>query len=181
MVNRVMNISVVDYEGKWVQNYNDEAEKLREIFKGELVDIHHIGSTAVPQLKAKPIIDIMPVVRNIEHVDAFNKRMIEIGYEPLGEFGMRGRRYFRKGGEDRTHQVHIFQQDNLLDIERHLAVRDYLRSHEQEAALYGELKEQLAKKFPRDIEGYSDGKNEFVKNLEKQAMEWQRKLKEEIR
>jgi GrpB-like predicted nucleotidyltransferase (UPF0157 family) len=88
---------------------------------------------------------------------------------------MKGRRYFRKGGDHRTHQVHVFQVDNEEDIHRHLAVRDYLRTHAEEAKQYGDLKENLAKQFPKDIEAYMDGKDAFVKELEKMALHWYRK------
>ena len=177
MVNRAMNIIVTNYDENWVQLFKSEAKKVREIFKDEIVEIHHIGSTAVPNLMAKPIIDMMPIVKDIESVDSYNAKMMEIGYEPLGEFGLRGRRYFRKGGNNRTHQVHIYQFDNELEIERHLAVRDYLRTHRKEAIEYGALKERLADQFSKDIEGYSAGKDEFVKNLEQRAIEWGRKGK----
>lgn len=177
MVNRAMNVIVTNYDENWVQLFNNEAENIREIFKDEIVEIHHIGSTAVPNLKAKPIIDIMLIVKDIEIVDTFNAKMIEIGYEPLGEFGIKGRRYLRKGGENRTHQVHIFQFDNEFEIERHLAVRDYLTLHIKEAKEYGELKERLANEFPKDIEKYIIGKDEFVKNLEWRAIEWRKKEK----
>ncbi|MFJ5763666.1 GrpB family protein [Neobacillus sp. NPDC093182] len=175
MVNRAMNIIVKDYDENWVQLFKTEEKIIREIFKDEIVEIHHIGSTAVPGLKAKPIIDIMPIVKNIEIINTFNAKMIEIGYEPLGELGIKGRRYFRKGGENRTHQIHIFQFDNAFEIERHLAVRDYLKSHKKDVIEYGKLKEQLANEFPKDIEGYSSGKDDFVKNLERRAIEWRAK------
>lgn len=169
-----MNIIVTEYDDNWIRLFEKEATMISEIFKDELVEIHHIGSTAVPNLKAKPIIDIMPTVKDIEKVDSFNEKMIEIGYEPLGELEMKGRRYFRKGGENRTHQVHIFQYDNENEIERHLAVRDYLKSHPEAVIEYGMLKEQLAEEFPKDIEGYSIGKNDFVKNLERRALDWRK-------
>ncbi|WP_319005523.1 GrpB family protein [Metabacillus litoralis] len=177
MVNRAMNIIVKDYDKNWIELYKKEAKKIREIFIGELVEMNHIGSTAVPGLKAKPIIDIMPVVKNIEKVDIFNEKMIEIDYEPLGELGITGRRYFRKGGENRTHQIHFFQYDNDYEIVRHLALRDYLISHKEVMLEYGKLKEKLAEQFPKDIEGYSEGKNDFVKNMERKAIEWYRKNK----
>lgn len=136
------------------------------------MDIHHIGSTSVPGLKAKPIIDIMPVVKHIEKIDSFNDQMAGLGYECMGELGMKGRRYFRKGGDNRTHQVHVFQADNKEDIHRHLAVRDYLRAHSEAAKQYGSLKENLAKQFPKDIAAYMDGKDAFVKQLERMALQW---------
>lgn len=175
-VNRAMNVFVTKYNEKWPQLFEVETKKIREIFKDEMIDIHHIGSTSVPNLKAKPIIDMMPIVRNIENVDKYNEKMAEIGYEGLGEFGLPGRRYFRKGGENRTHQVHMYQFDNETEIERHLAVRDYLRAHKEAATTYGDLKEGLAKKFPADIQGYMEGKDAFVKDLERKGLEWKKNL-----
>jgi GrpB-like predicted nucleotidyltransferase (UPF0157 family) len=150
----------------------EESSKIKAIFGDELIDIHHIGSTSVPGLKAKPIIDMMPVVKDIAKIDSFNEQMTKLGYECMGELGMKGRRYFRKGGDDRTHQVHTFQADNREDIERHLAVRDYLRTHAEAVVQYGDLKENLAKQFPKDIEAYMDGKDAFVKDLERTALHW---------
>ena len=90
----------------------------------------------------------MPVVKDIVAVDLYNGGFGSLGYEGLGEFGIPGRRYFRKGGEHRTHQIHIFEQSNHVDIERHLAVRDYLRTHPVAANEYGALKSELAMKYP---------------------------------
>lgn len=167
-----MNVVVTEYNDNWKQKFSEESQKIKEIFGEELIDIHHIGSTSVPELKSKPIIDMMPVVKHIEKIDSFNERMEQLGYECMGELGMKGRRYFRKGGDNRTHQVHVFQKDNMEDITRHLAVRDYLRSHPDEANSYGDLKESLAKRFPTDIEAYMDGKDAFVKELERKALSW---------
>ncbi|KAA1183369.1 GrpB family protein [Paenibacillus sp. B2(2019)] len=72
---------------------------------------------------------------------------------------------------NRTHHIHVFQIDNKIDIDRHLAVRDYLRSHPEAAEQYGNLKEDLANQFPKDIEAYMDGKEAFVTELERTALE----------
>lgn len=167
-----MNVIVTNYNGNWNRMFEDEAKKIKAIFGDELNDIHHIGSTSVPGLQAKPIIDMMPVVKDITRIDSFNEQMKELGYECMGEFGMEGRRYFRKGGDHRTHHVHAFQMDNIEDIQRHLAVRDFLRTHPEVASQYGSLKERLARQYPDDIEAYMDGKDSFVKNLEKKALDW---------
>ena len=71
-------------------------------------------------------------------------------------------------------EIHIFAADNIWNIERHLAVRDYLRTHRETADEYGRLKEKLALAFPYDIDGYCDGKEKFVKELEKKAILWKR-------
>jgi GrpB-like predicted nucleotidyltransferase (UPF0157 family) len=170
-------IEVVEYDEKWKKLFEEEASLLNDIFKDELVEIYHIGSTSVPGLKAKPVIDIMPVVKDIDKVDKYNKEMQKIGYEPKGEYGIEGRRFFMKGGENRTHHVHIFQQDNEEAIERHLALRDYLRAHRKEAEKYAEIKTKGAEKYPNDINGYCDYKDKFVKDLEKKALEWIKKSK----
>lgn len=166
------HIIVVDYDPCWEQKYLAEAETIRAILGENCTAIFHIGSTAVRGLKAKPIIDIMPVVCSIAAVDEKQGAFEEIGYEYLGEFGMAQRRYLRKGGDERIHQVHIFQETDRINIERHLAVRDFLRAHSEIARQYGALKESLARRYPYDIEGYCDGKDAFIKDLERQALRW---------
>ena len=166
------HIIVVDYDPCWEQQYLAEAKTIRAILGENCTAIFHIGSTAVRGLKAKPIIDIMPVVCSIAAVDEKQGAFEETGYEYLGEFGMAQRRYLRKGGDERTHQVHIFQETDRINIERHLAVRDFLRAHSEIARQYGALKESLARRYPYDIEGYCDGKAAFVKDLEHQALRW---------
>lgn len=163
-------ISVVEYNSAWREKFEREAGLFKNILKDELVAVHHIGSTAVPGLKAKPVIDIMPVVKDIARVDGFRAQFESAGYEYLGEFGIAGRRFLRKGGAHRTHNVHIFGVSSRYEIARHLAVRDYLHARPAEAAAYGELKARLALQFPEDIDGYCDGKDAFVKELEKKAL-----------
>ena len=167
-----MKVEVVDYTPSWAEKYQQEAQKIRRILGENLAEIYHIGSTAVPGLKAKPIIDIMPVVYDLCQVDQKNIEFEKLGYECMGEFGIVGRRYFRKGKENRTHQIHVFAAESDADIRRHLAVRDYLRAHPARAAAYGALKLELAARFPYDIDGYCDGKDAFVGALERDALEW---------
>lgn len=164
-------IEVTPYNKQWAWMYEEEANKLRLIFGEQLVAIHHIGSTPVPELDAKPVIDIMPVVNDIKLVDEHNHFMQEIGYESKGENGITGRRFFQKGGDNRTHHVHIFQVGSI-EIERHLAFRDYLREHPKAVQEYGRLKQQLAQQFPYDIESYINGKNHLVLKIERKAIEW---------
>ena len=167
-----MNILVVDYNPEWPKAFEDESAQIRRILGENLLRVFHIGSTSVPGLQAKPIIDIMPVVRGIAQVDACTAAFEGIGYEVMGEFGMPGRRYMRKGGDNRTHQVHMFQYDNTADILRHLAFRDYLRCRPAICAAYGKLKSELARQYPSDIEAYGDGKEDFVKRVERDALQW---------
>lgn len=167
-----MKITVVGFDTRWSDMFQQEAEQVKRILGDNLLQVFHIGSTSVPNLKAKPIIDIMPVVRNIEEVDNCTSAFEVIGYEVMGEFGMTGRRYMRKGGDNRTHQIHTFQYDNTPDILRHLAFRDYLRCHAEVCNEYGELKSRLAIQHPTDIDSYGDGKEDFVKRVERDALQW---------
>jgi GrpB-like predicted nucleotidyltransferase (UPF0157 family) len=164
-------VEVFSYNENWEQLFINEAKILKIIFGDQLVAIHHIGSTSVPALKAKPIIDIIPVVKDIEIVYKFNEKMIQNGYNPKGENGITGRRYFEKGGDNRTHHIHIYQVGSD-EIQRHLIFRDYLRTHPKAAERYGELKERLAQKFPYNSKSYSSGKERFVRVTEEKALDW---------
>jgi len=168
-----MKVVVTDYNSLWPGMFETEAKKLRDVFGEELTVVHHIGSTSVPGLKAKPIIDIMPLVRNIEVVHKFDDKMIALDYEPMGEFGITERRYFRKGGDVQSYHVHVFELGSR-GAERHLAFRDFLREHKDAALKYGELKATLANRFPHDIQAYIAGKNNFIKDLEQKAIGWYR-------
>lgn len=97
----VRKVEVTPYQAKWASMFEKEAAKLLHVFENEIIDIHHIGSTAVKGLKAKPIIDLLPVVRKIDRIDEFNQEMICLGYTPKGENGIPNRRYFQKGGDRR--------------------------------------------------------------------------------
>jgi GrpB-like predicted nucleotidyltransferase (UPF0157 family) len=167
-----MNIRVVTYEPHWKTEYLKEEQAIRELLKDELIRSFHIGSTSVPNLKAKPIIDILLVVNDILSLDNYTARFESLGYEAMGEFGISGRRYFRKGGDNRTHQIHAFQFDNIFEIERHLLFRDYLRQNPEICSAYGELKSELVERYPTDIDAYCDGKDHFVKEIEKAALKW---------
>lgn len=164
-------VEVVPYDTMWKKRYEHEAALFTQLFGSDLVAMYHIGSTAVDGLSAKPIIDVMPIVREIERVDTYAERIRALGYEVMGEHGIPRRRYLRKGGDDRTVHVHIFEQGSEHQI-RHLAFRDYLRTFPEARIAYGELKEQLAEMYPNDIERYIAGKHEFVVETERLAKKW---------
>ncbi|SDH00372.1 GrpB domain, predicted nucleotidyltransferase, UPF0157 family [Planococcus glaciei] len=163
-------VVVTEYNPEWPRLFEEAATELKKVFGEECLAIHHFGSTSVEGMAAKPIIDLLPVVRKIETVDRFNGEMLALGYEPKGENGLPGRRYFQKGGDERSHHVHIYGSGNP-EIKRHLAFRDYLKKHPKEAERYGTLKKKLAEAHPWDIEKYIQGKEQMAANIEKQAME----------
>ncbi len=164
------HITVKDYNPLCAIKFEEESLLIKDIIADNCIAIYHIGSTSVPGLAAKPIIDIMVVVKSLEKVDDVAEDFLKTGYEYLGEFGIAGRRYLRKGGDERTHQIHIFQADDWNNIGRHLAFRDYMRIHEKERDEYAKIKIALAQRFPYDIDGYCDGKENFVREMEKLAL-----------
>ena len=166
------NVVVVPYDPHWPALYRREAALISAAFGHELIAIHHIGSTSIPGMSAKPIIDIMPLVRDIERVDALNPAMQQLGYVAKGENDIPGRRYFVKANdEQRTHHVHTYALGNP-EIARHLDFRDYLIAHPAEAQQYAHLKLALAAQFPHDIDSYVAGKDSFIKQMLEHARVW---------
>lgn len=168
---QVRMIEVVPYNPQWEEEYRREAKVVRNIMSEEIVETYHIGSTSIPNIHAKPIIDTLIGVKDIERVDKYNGKMEQLGYIVKGEYGIPGRRFFSKGLYNRTHHVHIFET-GCSEIERHLNFRDYMIAHPKYVKHYGELKRQLAVKFRYDIEGYCNGKDAFIKDIDKKAAEW---------
>ncbi len=169
-------VEVVNHSPQWVALFNDETAQLNVVMAPQILAVHHIGSTSVPGLKAKPILDFLVEVQEIDGVDNYNQAMSRIGYEALGEHGLPRRRYFRKLKNNKhTHHIHIWQRGDV-EVERHLAFRDYLISHPARADAYGKLKNGLIAQYGGDRNKYIDGKDDFCKQMEKDAVAWQRWL-----
>jgi GrpB-like predicted nucleotidyltransferase (UPF0157 family)/ribosomal protein S18 acetylase RimI-like enzyme len=165
-------VEVVPPDPDWPRRFRAEAVLLQLVFGDNLVAIHHVGSTSIPGLYAKPVIDIMPIVHDLDAVDANNELMQALGYRPRGESEIPGRRYFTKGENRRLYQVHAYTAGNP-EVERHLKFRDFLSAHPAKARAYGELKLELARRFPHDIYGYMDGKDALIKAYLADALRWQ--------
>ena len=140
---------------------------------GSVAAIHHIGSTSIPGIFAKPTIDILLEASDNRALEIIADGMERLGYEGLGEFGIARRRYFRKNNSSgiRTHQVHAFVRGDP-HVTRHLAFRDYLIAHDNVAAAYSILKQRLAAQHPEDMDAYMDGKDPFIKEHEAKALAW---------
>jgi GrpB-like predicted nucleotidyltransferase (UPF0157 family) len=168
-----MKVQVVPHDPEWRGKYELEAEVLRAALKDVVHSIDHIGSTAVPGIYAKPIIDLLVEVDDLGRLDTLNPVMVGLGYVPKGELGITGRRYFSKDSGDgtRTHQVHAFVKASA-GIQRHIAFRDYLIAHPATGDAYGALKRRLAVEFPDDIHGFAAAKHDFVQEHERRALAW---------
>ena len=141
-------IVVVDYHPEWAEAFEREAARIAEVLGGKhgRHPSHRLDERAGAVRQAHHRHN----ARGARHraVDGCNAGFVALGYTPMGEFGIPGRRYFHKGGDERTHHVHVFSEENAEAIERHLAVSAYLRAHADEARAYGELKRALAARFP---------------------------------
>lgn len=171
----MLKVRLSPYNPDWVNEYKKECKRLSELFGDLVIQFEHFGSTSIVNMKAKPVIDMLIIVKNIDKVDQLNPYIRELGYDIAGEWGIEGRRLLRKGGEDRTHHIHIYQEGNG-EIDRHLIFRDYLRIHTKEAVKYSQFKEQLAMKY-QDTNEYSKAKRSYVSELEQRALEWYKKEK----
>lgn len=165
-------IEVVEYDPRWAEAFRAESAAIQSVLDGLDIRLHHIGSTSVPGLMAKPVIDILIEATDVADLDRYNDAMRSIGYLSKGEFGIPGRRFYLKGLYDRTHHIHAFNH-GTPDVIRHLAFRDYLIAHQSVADEYGVLKATIADTCCNDNDAYCEGKAAFVQDHEKKALVWQ--------
>jgi len=160
--------TLADPHPGWADEADGEAARVREALEARAVE--HIGSTAVPGLAAKPVVDLLAGLDSLALDPERIRSMEALGYEALGEYGLPGRLFFRKGRDPRTHHVHavVHGTDHWV---RHLAVREYLRAHPAEAAAYAAEKCRIAADSS-DRDRYTQEKAAFVEALEGRALAW---------
>ena len=154
------DVELVPHNPEWSRLANKEAARILNGLTLPIIGIYHIGSTSVPGIKAKPILDFVLEVENLDDVMNSCSEFEALGYLAKGEFGIPGRQFFtRDTNGDRTHHLHVFQKGHP-DIERHTVFRDYLRANPQAAREYERLKEKLAKRFPKQSGNYTAAKSD---------------------
>jgi GrpB-like predicted nucleotidyltransferase (UPF0157 family) len=161
------------HDATWSAAFDEAARELASCLGEVLVTQHHVGSTAIPGIAAKPVIDILAVVTDLDALDARTGTLVGRGYEALGEYGIPRRRYFRRDNSAgaRTHQVHAFPRGHE-QVERMLLFRDYLRAMPAMAEQYEALKHRLAERSAGDVEAYAEAKTEFVEMVLVKARAW---------
>lgn len=170
-------LQVVPYDSIWQHLFLEEKKYLQSLLKEESISIEHIGSTAIPGLSAKPIIDILIVVENSSTIDRFTRDLSKLGYESKGECGVIGNRYFKKYNKygEVSHHLHVYDEGSP-HIMRLLSFREYLRTFNGERERYSRLKHGLSIDFPADSLEYYNGKDSMIKEFEKKAEAWYIKL-----
>ncbi|AHD10086.1 GrpB family protein [Phaeobacter gallaeciensis] len=163
---------VVAPDPNWPAQAKAEADRWCHSGVSGLVTVHHIGSTSVPDLPAKPIIDLIPVFESEAAMDAARSKIEALGFEWLGEFGLPGRRYCRYDDPEtgkRRVQAHCYV-DGSDEITRHIAFRDALRADPALRAGYAAIKDKCAALHPGDMHGYGDCKSDWVQKAEAHAI-----------
>jgi GrpB-like predicted nucleotidyltransferase (UPF0157 family) len=153
-------VEVVDYDPAWPAEFERLKSRVDDALGEVVVRVEHVGSTAVPGLAAKPIVDLYAVVRDMDHA---TELLARIGYLDEGELGVPGRRGFAWPPGEKRHHLYICLEgdEGLVAVVR---FRDYMRAHPDKAMEYGELKKQLAARHRDDREGYAEGKTSFVES-----------------
>jgi GrpB-like predicted nucleotidyltransferase (UPF0157 family) len=172
----IIAVELVPHRAEWAGMAAAEAARLNDALGEVLIAVHHIGSTAIPGIKAKPIIDLIPVVADIERLDAAASRLEALGFDYLGEFGLPGRRYCRRNDAatgKRLVQLHCYARGNP-EIDRHIAFRDYLRANPSIALQYEAEKLRAAALHPDNTLDYNAAKNDWIKRTERDALPWWR-------
>lgn len=163
------NATVVigDYDPQWPVSYKEENDRIQAVIGHQIVAIEHVGSTAVPGLGAKPIIDIMVAVRRLTDADECVEPLTSIGYEYVPEYEneIPERRYFHKGPQGaRTHHLHMVELGSDF-WDRHLLFRNFLRKHPEVARQYYQLKQELATTYASDRRAYTEAKASFIESV----------------
>jgi len=161
------SIRLVPYDRTWPLEFDAEAARIERACAGLPMRLEHIGSTAVPGLAAKPIIDILAGRPGNVPGDAYVAALRQLGYEHKGAFGIPGRNYFRRGSP-RSHHVHLVSWSSAFWRD-HLLFRDELRAYPELARDYEAVKRELANAYANDRERYTDAKGPFIKSVVRRA------------
>jgi len=158
-------VEVVLYDAVWPERYAAERAQLVRAAGDLILELEHIGSTAVPGLRSKPIIDMMAAVRDLRQGQDLAQLLRGLGYE-LIETGMRNRLFLRRRSQsqEQAYQLHIVELGGWEQRKERL-MRDYLLAHPEAAAAYGELKKRLAEEHAEDSLAYTRAKTDFIQDL----------------
>jgi len=162
-------VELVPHDPEWSRKYAKEVPILKGVFLENLVSLHHIGSTSIPGILAKPIIDILGAVKSLDEVDKVVGYLEELGFRAHGEMNIPGRRYFTR--IDNSVHLHIFKEGDP-QLARHLTFCEFLIAHPEKAKAYEELKKQCASKFADNSLKYAESKTQFVRQMDEEAALW---------
>lgn len=164
----IRTIEVVPYDPAWPAQFEAIAAPIRAKLSPLALGVEHVGSTSVPGLAAKPIIDLDVVISSRLQLPEVVSKLTELGYVHEGNLGIPGREAFMWPDGNGRHHLYVCSV-NTPNLHYHLLFRDYLRQHPDKALEYGQLKEKLARQYPGDMDGYSEGKQDLISRLMQEA------------
>lgn len=173
-------IRIVNYDPCWQGRFQSEAVAIRDALGSVAVSVDHVGSTSVPGLCAKPVIDISVSVLDIVAVDSYRGPVEGIGYLFVPVPESPDLHFFAKpASRPRGYHVHVCEAGSLHERQQ-LAVRDYMRTHPGEAAAYGAVKQTIAERHPGDRLGYIAEKDPYVAALVERALAWYTQTEKDV-
>ena len=170
---------MVEHDPNWPRAFETLRTRVAAALGDLVVAIEHVGSTSVPGLAAKPIVDLDVVVRTAANVPTAIERLATIGYVHLGDLGIPGREAFNRpsdatdGSPLPAHNLYVCAADGE-ELRRHLVFRDYLRCHPEAVSEYAAIKRQGARLFPGDRDAYQEHKDATVRDILRRAIQWRR-------
>jgi GrpB-like predicted nucleotidyltransferase (UPF0157 family) len=166
-------VVLVPPDDEWPRLAREEAERFAALLGDNLVEVHHVGSTSIPGIWAKPILDLAPEVHSVARLDELSEVLQAHGYEYWGEYGLAGRRFCPRVDDKgkRLANIHCYQS-GTPELFRHIAFRDYLRAHPQRAAEYQAEKLRARDLHPLDGFAYNDEKDAWIRQAERESLEW---------
>lgn len=164
---------ILPHDPLWSTQYRQAADEIRRLLGRACVRIHHIGSTAIPEIVAKPVIDILLETPDLVLLDQHASTLVRSGFEARGEYGIAGRRYFTRAAQSHRPALHLhcFMADTY-EVGKHLAFRDYLRLHPDIAGQYAAIKLELSDADGVLVADYQDRKHPFVDRVTREALEY---------
>ncbi|TDF95166.1 GrpB family protein [Paenibacillus piri] len=168
-------ISITNHNPIWKQWYLNESKIIQEVFTADLMEIQHIGSTAIPEIHAKPIVDLLVGLKTYHVSEEQNEQLVKLGYEGFGEAGVPGRLYYRKRSTE-SFNLAVCEWNSEV-WSNNLIFRDYLISHPEEAAAYSLLKQDILSQGIHTLLGYSERKAAFILEMILKATQWKEEKK----
>ena len=159
-----MSITLIEYNPEWPAQFGQVRDALAAALDSVVIAIEHVGSTAVPGLAAKPVLDIDVIVESLDRLPLVVQRMASIGYTHQGDLGITGRHAFKAPPGGPARHVYVCAVDSI-PLREHLAFRDYLRQNPGDARAYATLKRELAAAVGDDRVAYTDRKTVFVRGI----------------
>lgn len=160
------HVVVLPYDDQWKQDFLKIKAELADALGQLATGIEHVGSTSVEGLSAKPVIDIDVVIKDSTVFEDTKNALEKIGYRHEGNLGIPGREAFKYEGKEhlRKHHLYVCTKDSA-ELKRHIAFRDYLRTHPDAVSQYSLIKEEGARRYPDDIEEYIEYKSPFIAKI----------------